>query len=85
MTADRIDTRDAYGEVFELVRGAELLAIESQAEKRRAVTGILVHGTGFLALTEDGAVQVASFLGHSRLARGVPGPAGGARAAGVLG
>ena len=65
MTADRIDTQDAYGDGFALVKGAAMLAIESQAEKRGAVAGIRAWDSRLVALTEDGAVQVASFLGNA--------------------
>lgn len=62
---DRIDTRDAYGDEFALVKGAALLAIEPAAEKRGGVAGARAWDTRIVVLTEDGAVQVASFLGNA--------------------
>lgn len=65
MTADRIDARDAYGDEYALVKGAELRALELQAEGRGAVAGVWSMETQLVAMDEDGAVQTASFLGRS--------------------
>lgn len=62
---DRIDARDAYGDEFYLVKGPALSAIEPAAKKRKAIAGIRAWDTRIVALTEDGAVQVASFLGNA--------------------
>lgn len=61
---DRIDTKDAYGDEFSMVRGIQLRRTEPNAERNGAVVGIYAD-TALVALTEDGAVEVASFLGRS--------------------
>jgi hypothetical protein len=62
---DRVDARDAYGDEFALVRGAELRSLELQAEGRGAIAGMWSAETQLVALDEEGAVQVASFLGRA--------------------
>ncbi len=64
MTAERIDTRDAYDDEFALVKGEALVALEPRASKRGAVVGIEAN-TRLVAMSEDDAVQVASFLGNA--------------------
>jgi hypothetical protein len=62
MTADRIDTRDAYGDECTLLAGKALEQRLGSTVKAGVVAGMHVRETSLPAWTEDGAVEVASFL-----------------------
>ena len=62
---DRIDTRDAYGDAIELLAGKPLADRLASTMKPGVVAGIMTSSTILPSFTEDGAVEVASFLGRS--------------------
>jgi len=56
MTADRIDTRDAYGDAIELLAGAPLALELGSTMKAGIVAGIKTSATILPSFTEAGAV-----------------------------
>jgi hypothetical protein len=65
VTADRIDMRDAYGDECVLLAGEPLARHLASTMRPGIVACLSTPGTNHPVFTEDGAVEVASFLGRA--------------------